>query len=554
MNLFPPAALLMLIMEALRRPSHLGLGLDERASSTVPVETEIKLQLLDNLSDRTLRSALRQAAGPTLPNARKQHLVSTYFDTAARDLAARHCTLRLRRAGDVVTQTIKVPVKAGSPKNVGLQTYHEYETPVTCERLDLSGSTAPGKAASWLRQLEPALRPAFATDIRRTAWLVERNESCIEIAWDRGEIRAERKAEPVNELELELKSGNRADLFALATTLTEHLPVLLGQATKAERGDALARDHQAGAIRARPLHLPADVLIGEACRRFALDCIGQMRANEPAILKGGHPEAVHQFRVALRRLRAMIGACRSLIEEDVFARWSADLRWAHQAFGRARDLDVLASATLEPLQHRFPEDRDLSAFAAVVAQARELAHAAARSAIAERRYTLALLDLACRLDSDGWARRSAAATLGLPAREFAVWRLQRRFKKVKSLAENWSGLTTAERHRLRIHVKKLRYLVGAFASLFPARSVRPFQQRLEQLQDVMGALNDAWVGEQYVDELSSTALAENQLAEGAVRHVRALLAGWYGRAKADSEGQFQSAWTAFAEQKRFWKS
>lgn len=520
----------------------------------VPVETEIKLQFLEDLGDRAFRSALRNAVGPVIPRCLRRHLVSTYYDTGTRDLAARNCTLRLRRVGDARTQTLKIPMKAVSGKNIGLQTYHEFESPADGQRPDLSQLAVSNKVIAWLRQCEPALKPVFTTDIRRTIWLVQQNVSQIELAWDRGEIQAEGRVEPVNELELELKSGSRSDLLDLAASLVEHLPVRLGDATKAERGDALAHDQDPVAVRSSALHLPGKTPISDAFRRCVADCIGQMRANERGIRAGGNPEAVHQFRVALRRLRAVISTCRDIVDEDVYAHWQADLRWAHQAFGRARDLDVLAGATLAPLQRQLPEDRDIAAFAQLVAETREQAHRQARSAIEEKRYTLVLLDIAQRLDAADWGRRSAAATAALPAREFAVARLQRRFKKVRNLSEKWSRLTAAERHRLRIHVKKLRYMTNSFASLFPTRVTRSFQQGLERLQDVLGALNDAWVGRQYVQDLTGVAIGSGSLTETAALRLRALFAGWHRRGIADCDQQFDTAWRAFAAQRRFWKT
>jgi CHAD domain-containing protein len=47
-----------------------------------------------------------------------------------------------------------------------------------------------------------------------------------------------------------------------------------------------------------------------------------------------------------------------------------------------------------------------------------------------------------------------------------------------------------QRHELRKELKKLRYAVEFFCSLFPAKRVDPFLKRLKKLQTLFGDLND----------------------------------------------------------------
>lgn len=513
------------------------------------VETEIKLQLLRNFGERSMRAALHAAMKADLPRAVSRRMRSIYFDTEEGELAARRISVRLRQIGERWVQTVKAPAE----KKIGLQAYQEAETAVTDSNLDLSLVPWPTRDVAWLVARQVKLRSIFETDIFRTTWQLVRGESKVELAWDRGHIRAGGQEEPVNELELELKAGSPDTLFALAQALAEGLPVRVGHATKAERGVSLAAHTVLAPQRAGILHLSGDESAAIAFRKIAEECVSHMQANERAILAGAGAEAIHQFRVALRRLRAAAGTFRNLIDEQTFERWSRELRWMHQAFGRARDLDVLTTETLSRLATQYPTDAGLRLFTDIAGEARKAARENALQAIDSRRYTLMLLEMARAFNGDSWGRRSAAATSAVPVLDFAREQLQRRYKRVQKLGDRWPDLEIADLHRLRILVKKLRYVVLAFSTLFPVKASHNFFTGLEKLQDCLGALNDASVGQQYVNELAAVAEKENSLAAGEVERAVGLLSGWHARGIEESRQHFAAGWSAFKAHKRFWK-
>jgi CHAD domain-containing protein len=81
--------------------------------------------------------------------------------------------------------------------------------------------------------------------------------------------------------------------------------------------------------------------------------------------------------------------------------------------------------------------------------------------------------------------------LAAPVKAFARHALNKRWKKVGKHAHGLETLTAEQRHKLRKELKKLRYGVEFFSSLFPAKRVDPFLKRLKKLQTVFGDLNDA---------------------------------------------------------------
>lgn len=189
-------------------------------SSTDPVETELKFSLGPG-ARRALETGL-------LRDAKTSELSATYFDTPDLALFAHGYGLRVRRRGDRFVQTLK---STGD----GLFARGEWETEVASTQLDAAAFAATPAATVAAVEM---LAPLFTVDVRRTAAVVRHGGSTIEASLDVGEVRARRRGEAVEELELELVKGHPRDLFALARTL--EAPLVLAFVTKSERGYRLA--------------------------------------------------------------------------------------------------------------------------------------------------------------------------------------------------------------------------------------------------------------------------------------------------------------------------
>jgi triphosphatase len=80
----------------------------------------------------------------------------------------------------------------------------------------------------------------FSTDFLRRHWLIAFGDAEIELAWDQGEIAGALGRTGIDELELELKSGDARALFTLASKLAALGGLRLGAQSKAQRGYRLA--------------------------------------------------------------------------------------------------------------------------------------------------------------------------------------------------------------------------------------------------------------------------------------------------------------------------
>ena len=124
----------------------------------------------------------------------------------------------------------------------GLHQRPEYNIPL--DKPELALERLPAEV--WPQGELPAalaehVQPLFSTDFARERWVIREGKSEIEIALDRGEVKAGEHQEPICELELELLAGETADLLRLAHRLLESGVLRQGSLSKAARGYHLAQ-------------------------------------------------------------------------------------------------------------------------------------------------------------------------------------------------------------------------------------------------------------------------------------------------------------------------
>jgi len=431
----------------------------------------------------------------------QERLTSTYYDTPDSALKQRGLTLRVRDQGGHFLQT----VKKGDLAAGDLLARGEWEDRVAEGRPD------PDAAQSGPRLPEGAaadLRPVFVTEVARTIFAIEPLPgTAIEAAIDEGEIRAagKHRAEPISEMELELKDGDAAALYDVAAQLLEVAPLRIETRSKSERGYRLMEcgDAAPPAVHAEPLGLDPEMTVEAALQKIGRGCLAQLLRNEPAVLFA-QPEGVHQMRVAVRRLRSAISSLKKFLpQEDV--QWvTEELRWLGGALGPARNLDVFAAELVPPARTGLPDEPGWDDLAAALDRRRVAAYDQINQAILSQRYTASMLRLLRWFEGSGWRRRSASDELDAmtsPIGAIAPGVLDRRRRKVRQRGKGFGSLAPRERHKLRIAVKKLRYTIELFGSLFDNDGVERFVGRLKRLQSDLGYANDVRVAHEFVTEL-----------------------------------------------------
>jgi hypothetical protein len=262
-----------------------------------PHEIELKLDLPARSLPRLTGSALLNGAATS--TGKPASLVSVYFDTDKLKLRRKGLSLRVRRIGRELVQTIKQENGAsGTLLAVGKW---EHEIHAKQPDLDAVCDTALGPMLN--KKLQRSLKPVFETRVRRKVFQIQSGDSEVELSVDQGTVEAGRKSSPLCEVELGLKNGQVTDLFRLAKTLAQEVPARLTVKTKADRGYELLTAEKPEAVKAVPIALVPDGDVRSAFQIIARACLHQLLANEPVMLVGD-PEGLHQMRSSLNGLPA----------------------------------------------------------------------------------------------------------------------------------------------------------------------------------------------------------------------------------------------------------
>jgi triphosphatase len=327
-------------------------------------------------------------------------LLSTYYDSPDLQLRRHNITLRVREQDGQHIQT----VKTGEFLGQDLVARGEWEDIIGGDRPDLdtpkTGRLLKGKVH------KGELRPLFKTVIWRTVIELEpRPMTQIEAAIDEGEIRGIEggAAEPISEIELELKNGDRAAIYEVALRLLDAAPLRIETRSKAQRGYALvaADGGRPQPVLVKSVILKAALTVEAVLQRIGRSCLAHLLWNEPAVLTD-QPEGVHQMRIAVRRMRSVLSALKSMLPAEQYRCTSDELKRLAGSLAPARNWDVFAANLLEPVERALPVERELVYLAEAAEQRRRVAYDGAKQAILSQQHTRAMLKLAWWFEDRDW--------------------------------------------------------------------------------------------------------------------------------------------------------
>ena len=284
----------------------------------------------------------------------------------------------------------------------------------------------------------------------------------------------------------------------------------------------------------------------EGARVVALSYLDQAAAARPRLKDEDDAEALHDFRVALRRLRSWLRAYDDLLKDSVPRKLARRLKRLAGATGPGRDAEVQLEWLRGRSSHLSPQQRQGLAW--IVARL----HGRMRDAYGDLQKEIER-DFP---DLDGDLRRklsvyrtqvflgpgSPPSTLGkvtAPILRVQVDDLEVHLAQVEQADDK------EQAHRARISAKRVRYLLEPFAEDLPEAG--PVIKRFKALQDVLGDLHDSHVLE---DEL--TKAVEEAAAERTRRVLELSLADSPDpvRLRAESRRPRESGLIALARQNR----
>lgn len=507
-------------------------------------ETELKLSLPASETERFIQHPLLADS-----EAHHQHLLGTYYDTPDLELLKAKFGLRIRREGERWIQTLKT---AGDGLG-GLHQRHEWEAEVANNQLEFASLpkvVREGVLAD--KSLCERIVAVFTSDFQRTTWLFHTpKNSLIEICLDQGEVRQGDKTAPLCEVELELKQGEAADLFALALQLQADFPLVLENASKAQRGYELAHPRNIAAVTPSLPSLTAELSAGEAFSRLLWHYLAHLQANEAAALyEDTAVEGLTQLCHAVHRLQSCFAMCRKWLPVHSTAPLLAELDWLEQELHTAHSWDEF-NDILEAIELQVGQQAALRELAVIVARIRLQAHESLIAILTTPRYTRFILQLNLWLLQQAWQQDVSADRLekwqcALP--EFARKRLSKQHKRLQAWPKSLAQLSAKEQARLWQEGARMDAVLEFFADFYQQdKSTRTKQQHYRDwLAQLCGTLNS-----QREAETAQQLFAQAGLdTEHPAYHF---LQGWYAAKHHLKKATVEQTWIRFCKQKVFWK-
>lgn len=413
----------------------------------------------------------------------RRTLRATYYDTRDLRLARAGVTLRYRTGETGARWHLKLPTSGtGGP---------------TTARDELAVAGPAGEVPAGLRSMVTAvLRSAPLAPVAT----LRTERRTLDLCGPDGELLAELVDDTVSVIEgrrvvtafREIEVERREAGDELLTRMAHEL-----EANGAVGGEFVPKVVRALGPRAAvppdldpPAALPSGATAGEAVTHAIARSVRKL-LDEDLRVRRGAPDAVHQMRVACRRLRSDLRTFRPVVAREWADPLREELRWIAGVLGGPRDLEVQrarlrTTAGADPLAPL--DDGAVDRVDGVLTDRERTTVAGLDEALASERY-LALLDrlvdAASRPELIGQADERADVVL--PALVSAAWReLRRAARKLAPEAEDeiW--------HEARIVAKRTRYAAEAAVPAV-GKAARRFGRACAGVQEVLGEHQDAAV-------------------------------------------------------------
>jgi len=279
----------------------------------------------------------------------------------------------------------------------------------------------------------------------------------------------------------------------------------------------------------------SSLTVNDVVRDAIAKSYARLIEHEVGITEGKDPEAIHQARVATRRLRSDLRTFEPFLDKRFAARLRGELRWLGADLGAVRDVEVMRdrlrahAATLPVAEadavkyvlRRLDADRE-AARATLLASMRTTRYSQLREMLAD-----------AALYPQYASSRPDTTLTGV---------INQRWRKLKHAQRKLGAEPSDDAlHNVRIRAKRCRYAAEACGPAL-GKAAKKFAKAMADVQDVLGEHHDAvvslaWLAKTAPECTSGQAYALGRLAE--IEH-----------AAADaSRAQFRTVWKRASDKK-----
>jgi CHAD domain-containing protein len=456
-------------------------------------EIERKYESVEGLE---LSDPARVLGFDTVTGPEEQDLAAVYFDTADLRLMGAGVTLRRREGGSDAGWHLKLPAGKDSREELRLPLGRSERHP-PAELVALTRVYSRGAA----------LAPVAELTTRRRRWVLadSTGRSLAELVDD--QVRARTMGAQTTTVvwrEVEVELGEHGQQKLLDRIERRLLKVGAQRAGSTSKLGRLLADRLPPAATMSGLDSAGSA--GEVVLAYLRTQAQRLRHYDP-LVRQDTPDAVHQMRVAARRMRSALQAFGRVIPREQTRELTAELKWVAGELGGARDAEVMAQR-FAALLAEVPDELKLGPVQAAVTRSFARRQADARgvalAALDSDRY-LALHDRidALLADPPRTARAGRKAKRELPT---SVRRAYRRMESRMAEAQNQPAGAERDRalHETRKAAKRLRYATEAVQPTLGKPATR-LRKRLKSVQDLLGEHQDTAVSRPVLRELAAQA-------------------------------------------------
>ena len=468
----------------------------------------------------------------------EEKISDTYYDAEDWRFYRAGYALRIRKAGT----TAEATMKSLSPADGNVRRRREITEPLGDNKPATLGE-ASGPVGGHTRSLLGGqdMRSMFEIRTRRQKFAlllenpVEESENGSsgdgasgekvrigEVLLDASEIPlgGGRESARIRRVEVEAGAGTAPtpDLRGFVDEMQYALDLKPASISKFETGLYATGLSPRGETEAGPTQIDSTMTLGEVAFAVLRRQFAEMRSHEPGTRIGEDPEALHDMRVATRRMRAAMKVFEGALPER--AKWfREELRWVAGVLGEVRDLDVQIGR-LETWRDEADEESSefLGKILDVIRKRRTEARGRMLEALDSARYERLETSFGEMLRRGPGVERELAqgnghSPEGEPVTSAAPALLSTRYRKWSRAAKSLDESSPPESfHDLRKKGKRLRYALEFVSEVYgkPAEKV---VKPLKTLQDDLGRHQDAVVASGTLRELGTT--TEGRVPRGA---------------------------------------
>lgn len=449
-----------------------------------------------------------------------------YVDTPDHSFYNRRFFARLReqQEGGAPLITLK---RLGVPPEDAVHTREEYQTQVS--GLDIASwpEGEPKTLAEELAGGQVLVDFITVDQVRTVSTLYDAEREVAELSLDK--ITMQTPGEPVYAYELEVElmpDGTLSDLKTIGALLTEKYGLTPQPLSKFERAIMLSsgpRKESNGASQP-PAESPdedseqkeetqPDIPAGSkrtmgvvpldsmqtAGRKILGSYYRDMVDNESGSIEGEDPEALHDMRVATRRMRAAFRVLDPYLQTSSAGKARRGLRSVTEALGGVRDLDVLLD-NARTFSSQLPEDQqqDMQGLIQEWDGKRNVARKELIRLLKSKDYVRFKKRMEAFLkEEESRPAESAAVVEPMQVRHVAASAIWERYEAVRAFETIMDAPTLEQLHDLRIKAKYLRYTLECFRETLPPESTGMIRD-IVNMQDQLGELHDAAVAAELI--------------------------------------------------------